>query len=103
MVPDADTPSAKPAPVIVYWRPGCGFCRRLSGELDQLGIEVEARNIWDDADAAAFVRSVANGNEVVPTVVVGPQALVNPRGADVVAALRRHAPHRSPSDVGEPA
>ena len=103
MVTDADHASAEPAAVVFYWRPGCGFCRRLSSELDKLGIEVEARNIWDDPDAAAFVRSVANGNEVVPTVVVGPQALVNPRGADVVAALRRHAPHRVPSDVGEPA
>ena len=90
MVSDVDS-AAPSATVIFYWRPGCGFCRRLSGELDELGVEVEARNIWEDPDAAAFVRSVANGNEVVPTVVVGPQALVNPRGVEVVDALRRVA------------
>jgi glutaredoxin len=35
-------------------------------------------NIWDDPEAAAFVRSVANGNETVPTVVIGGVAHVNP-------------------------
>jgi mycoredoxin len=29
-------------------------------------------NIWEDPQAAARVRSVANGNETVPTVFVGP-------------------------------
>ncbi len=31
-----------------------------------------------DPDAAAFVRSVANGNETVPTVAVGDVHMVNP-------------------------
>ena len=35
-------------------------------------------NIWEDADAASFVRSVARGNETVPTVTIGDIALVNP-------------------------
>lgn len=82
--------------VTLYWRPGCGFCARLMRELDHLGIYLERRNIWEDPDDAAFVRSVANGNETVPTVVVGAQVMVNPRGQDVVAALRRHAPDRVP-------
>jgi hypothetical protein len=34
------------------------------------------------------VRSVAGGFETVPTVVVGSEALVNPRGSDVVASLQ---------------
>ena len=100
---NAGADPADAAGVTFYWRPGCGFCARLAGELDQLGVDVERRNIWEDADAAAYVRSVAGGNETVPTVVVGPQALVNPRGRDVVAALRRHAPHLVPADVDESA
>ncbi len=43
-------------------------------------------NIWDDPSAAAFVRSVANGNETVPTVTVGTAAFVNPTPRDVIAA-----------------
>jgi glutaredoxin len=35
-------------------------------------------NIWADPSAAEFVRSVANGNETVPTVTIGDVSLVNP-------------------------
>jgi glutaredoxin-like protein len=67
------------APLITfYWRPGCGFCRRLHADLVATGLTFEMRNIWEDADAAAFVRSVARGHETVPTVSVGDAALVNP-------------------------
>ena len=65
-------------PVTLYWRPGCGFCMRLVSALDHAGLKYESRNIWDDPESAAFVRSVARGHETVPTVVVGTEALVNP-------------------------
>lgn len=45
-------------------------------------------NIWRDPDAAAFVRSVADGNETVPTVVIDGHAYINPPPGQVVAALR---------------
>ena len=79
------------AEVVVYWRPGCPFCSGLFRQLDKLGVEYTRTNIWDDSSAAAFVRSVANGNETVPTVSVGGKSLVNPRGADVVALLEAEA------------
>lgn len=66
------------ADVTVYWRPACGFCRRLLRRLDRADIAYTKVNIWDHPEAAAFVRSVAGGNETVPTVVVGGTALVNP-------------------------
>ena len=44
-------------------------------------------NIWDDPSHAAVVRAAANGNETVPTVVIGAVALVNPSAEAVVAAL----------------
>jgi glutaredoxin-like protein len=75
--------------ITFYWRPGCGFCRRLHADLVTNGIEFEMRNIWDDPDAAAFVRSVARGNETVPTVSVGDVALVNPSAREVLAVLQR--------------
>ena len=84
------------APVTVYWRPGCGFCSSLLGGLERQGVPHDRTNIWEDEDAAAFVRSVANGNETVPTVVVGDHALVNPSVPDVLTALADVAPEHLP-------
>ncbi len=81
--------------IVVFWRPGCGFCSRLLRELDRLDLPLTLVNIWEDPAAAAIVRSIANGSETVPTVVVGGiegAALVNPSGADVLAAVSVHAP-----------
>lgn len=50
-------------------------------------------NIWDDPADAATVRSYANGNETVPTLIIGPVALVNPSIKEVKATLAEHAPH----------
>jgi inosine-uridine nucleoside N-ribohydrolase len=50
-------------------------------------------NIWRDPDAAAFVRSVADGNETVPTVTVAGHSMVNPSRRELLAAVREHAPH----------
>ncbi len=85
-MPDSD-PAPDPKTVTFFWRPGCGFCTRLRAELVHAGVALDERNIWDDPDAAAFVRSIARGNETVPTVVAGGHAMVNPRSDEVVAAL----------------
>lgn len=79
-------------PVTVYWRPGCPYCRRLRGDLRHVGLPVLEVDIWQDSAAAARVRAVAGGNETVPTVLVGTQALVNPPVSAVVAALQRVDP-----------
>ena len=72
-----------------YWRPRCGFCVSLRRDLERSGVALEERNIWEDEASAAFVRSVANGNETVPTVVVRGKALVNPSARQVVEILER--------------
>ncbi|WP_436795345.1 glutaredoxin domain-containing protein [Actinospongicola halichondriae] len=77
--------------ITFYWRPGCGFCMMLDRKLSKLGIPMDKRNIWDDPEAAATVRSIANGNETVPTVVVGEISMVNPRAADVIEAMGQRA------------
>jgi len=74
--------------VTVYWRPGCMFCMRLRLALRWHRLHPRMINIWRDPDAAAFVRSVADGNETVPTVVIGGRPVVNPAPRTVVAALR---------------
>ncbi len=80
--------------VTVYWRPGCGFCAALLARLGRSDIVYSTVNIWDDPDAAAYVRSVARGNETVPTVRVGDTALVNPSYDRLVAAVTGEEPRR---------
>ncbi len=86
--------------VTVYWRPGCPFCMSLRMGLKRSHTPFREVNIWDDREAAMFVRSVANGNETVPTVTVGDVALVNPSPGTVhklavEAGIVDEAPRRS--------
>lgn len=71
-------PSVNGGEIVVYWRPGCPFCSFLRRGLRHAGLSYREVNIWDDPQAAAFVRSVARGNETVPTVSIGTVTLVNP-------------------------
>lgn len=86
------------AEVTVYWRPGCGFCHSLLSRLEASDVAFAKVNIWQDPEAASFVRSVARGNETVPTVRVGEQALVNPTFDELRAAIERESTSGS-SDV----
>ena len=83
--------SSSETPIVFYWRPGCGFCMMLDRKLGKLDIAVEKRNIWEDPEAAAFVRDHARGNETVPTVAIGDEVLVNPSANDVVAVIAARA------------
>jgi mycoredoxin len=85
-------PPTNHAEIVVYWRPGCGFCSVLRRQLTRAGVAHRLVNIWEDPDAAARVRSVARGYETVPTVMVGAVPLVNPSMRQVVAAAEEHAP-----------
>ena len=80
----------------LYWRPGCGFCRALEADLANVKLAIRRHNIWEDEAAAAFVRSVANGNEVVPTVSVAGTALVNPSARELLATIATVAPNLLP-------
>ena len=76
----------------VYWRPGCSYCTAMRAALKDAGVDATWRNIRDDADAAAFVRSAANGNETVPTVAYDDQVLVAPRPARLIGDLQETHP-----------
>ncbi|MFF0143700.1 glutaredoxin [Amycolatopsis sulphurea] len=71
-----------------YWRPGCPFSEALHSQLVESGLALREINIWAEPGAAERVREVANGNETVPTVIVGSSALVNPTVDEVHAAVR---------------
>jgi glutaredoxin len=67
------------------------FCQRMRLMLWLRRVPARWINIWKDPAAAEFVRSVANGNETVPTVIIDGEAVVNPPPRQVVAAARREA------------
>lgn len=72
----------------MYRRDGCGFCWRLERALRKAGVEYDRRDIWDDPEAAAFVRSVNNGSETVPTVVLGSGAVrTNPSPRELLEEI----------------
>lgn len=64
--------------VVIYWRPGCGFCSRLRSTLGAEADKASWINIWEDTEAAAFVRQANDGNEVVPTVLLDGIPVTNP-------------------------
>ena len=88
--------------VHLYWRPGCGFCTALRRGLDKAGIETVDHDIWERPDDAAVVRHYANGNETVPTVVIGDVGMVNPTARQVGEHLAAHAPHLLPDGYEPP-
>jgi mycoredoxin len=97
------------AAVTVHWRPGCPYCTALLRRLPRAGLAFDRIDIRTDPAAAAWVRSVAEGNETVPTVHVRgedgvtEEALVNPSVAAVLAAVARLAPSAlPPSDAPRP-
>ncbi len=56
--------------LVVYRRDHCSYCWALERALRGAGVDYDRRDIHADPDAAAFVRSVNDGNETVPTVVM---------------------------------
>ncbi|MFI6234938.1 glutaredoxin domain-containing protein [Micromonospora sp. NPDC050784] len=85
---EAQRASAVDGRPIVYWRPGCHYCLRLRFSLGRLARRAHWVDIWHDPAAAAAVRAVAGGNETVPTIVLGDQAVVNPDRACFRQQLR---------------
>jgi glutaredoxin len=103
MVDDTSSPDgSSSARIDLYWRPGCGFCSMLQRKLDKFGIERTEHNIWDDPNDAAVVRQHANGNETVPTVVIGDQGFVNPSAGELIAFLGVHHPELLPEGFEAP-
>lgn len=85
-------PSTQTSGVVVYWRPGCPYSIKLRTQLRLTRLKYTEINIWESPDAAAYVRSVADGNETVPTVDVAGHPMVNPSLRQLLSAAREHAP-----------
>ena len=89
---------ATAAEVTVYTRPGCPFCTSLRAGLRKRELEFREVDIWEDPSAAETVRSIADGNETVPTVVIGDWFAVNPSAGRVVEVVGEQAPELLPAN-----
>jgi mycoredoxin len=72
----------------VYTTSWCPFSRRLVTDLNRAGIDFTDIDVDEDADAAAVVQQLNNGNRTVPTVLFADgSSLTNPPLAQVQAKL----------------
>ncbi len=72
--------------VVIYWRPGCPYCALLRTWMVGKTRRATWVNIWEDPEAARFVRGINGGDETVPTVVIDGVAHTNPPPGQVRAA-----------------
>lgn len=87
-VPHAEAQERAAHAVAIYWRPGCPFCLTLTQSVRRYADRAAWVDIWSDPEGAAYVRSVNQGNETVPTVVIAGVPHTNPSPGLVRAALR---------------
>lgn len=94
MNPGAHLPSvlerALPGPgtVTMFTTAWCGFCRRLTSQLDREGIAYTTVDIEHEPDSAEYVMSVNGGNQTVPTLLFPDgSAATNPSISEVRARL----------------
>ncbi|MGW5093966.1 glutaredoxin domain-containing protein [Streptomyces nodosus] len=88
---EAQSRSAVDGRPVVFWRPGCKYCLRLRIRLGRGARRAHWVDIWRDPAGAAVVRAANDGNETVPTVVVGGRPHTNPDPAWVREQLPRPA------------
>lgn len=65
----SEAPNVDTADLTLYTTTWCPYCTRLKKLLDEKEIGYTEVDVEADADAAAFVESVNNGNRVVPTAL----------------------------------
>lgn len=74
----------------------------LERSLEKFDLPLNKLNIWDTPAHAETVRSIADGNETVPTVVIGDAKMVNPNAGQVLQAIEAQAPELMPDGVEAP-
>jgi len=76
----------------IFSTPWCGYCVRLKGQLDDVGVPYVEVDISADEASADLVMQVNGGNQTVPTVLFPDGgALTNPTLADVLERLGQTA------------
>ena len=94
-MPDAtpdvtDSPALTPGAgsVTMFTTSWCGYCRRLTSQLDRDGVPFTEVDIEANPEHADWVESVNGGNRTVPTVLFADgSAATNPSLGEVRARL----------------
>ncbi|MEJ6550868.1 mycoredoxin [Corynebacterium sp. USCH3] len=74
--------------VTLYTTTWCPFCQRLTADLDATETPYERIDVEENPDAGEWVKSVNDGNRVVPTVKYSDGTYAtNPPADDVRAKL----------------
>lgn len=74
--------------VTLYTTTWCPFCKQLTADLDSTGTPYERIDVEEHPDAGEWVKSVNDGNRVVPTVKFSDGSYAtNPPADDVRAKL----------------
>ena len=72
----------------MFSTPWCGYCHRLTSQLDREGIEFETVDIEQHPEAARTVEEANGGNQTVPTLLFADgSTLTNPSVAQVKERL----------------
>jgi len=85
-----DGPDLRPGTgsVTVFTTSWCGYCRRLTSQLDRDGVPFTEVDIEANPEHADWVESVNGGNRTVPTVLFADgSAATNPSLTEVRARL----------------
>ncbi|HJL41545.1 MAG TPA: glutathione S-transferase N-terminal domain-containing protein [Myxococcales bacterium LLY-WYZ-16_1] len=74
----------------LYFYPSCGFCRRVLQAMDELGVEVELRDITRDRQAFQDLMA-ARGRPTVPVLrrTTSSEDHWMPESADIIRWLRQ--------------
>lgn len=65
----SNSPSDAAAAFTLYSTTWCPFCKRLISDLDKAGITYINVDVDEDVEAGELVKSLNDGNRVVPTLV----------------------------------
>ena len=75
------------APNAALYEPAAPRPPKQKGPPRKKGDRLPGMTAWADDEASAYVRSVNDGDEVVPTVVIAGTPRTNPPPREVLAAL----------------
>ncbi len=76
----------------IYSTTWCGYCMRLKRQLDREDVAYREVDIERDPSSEALVKSINNGNAIVPTLIFEDGTnLTNPSLKDVLRKLEHAA------------
>lgn len=79
----------------LYSTTWCPFCKRLVSDLEKAGIDYQNVDVDEDVDAGELVKSLNDGNRVVPTLVFPDgSSMTNPSINEVLEKLGVDTPVR---------